>query len=121
MGNLTLVTFIVVILYIWDETDAFIEWGELLHLKFLRYKEYRDAKKSALSGMFKLYPDFLAAKHNNFFVRLVTCPICLGAWLNLIGICVFYHWTGWKNIALNIIITWLMFFGLKRLITKWNA
>lgn len=29
------------------------------------------------------YTDFLLIKKNSFFIRLITCPICLGVWLNV--------------------------------------
>jgi hypothetical protein len=118
--SLTLITFIVVFLYVWNNTDAAVEWTELFRLRFMKYKEYRVAHKD-FPQLYPFYVDYLELKHSNFFTRLICCPICFSVWLNILSICVFYTWTGWKNLALNIIITWIMYFGLKRLITKLNA
>jgi hypothetical protein len=31
-----------------------------------------------------LYISYLATIYNNFFIKLITCPLCLGFWINLI-------------------------------------
>lgn len=104
--NIQIVVFIVMALYIWFDTDAFIEWGELFHLKFLKYKQYNDVKKSALSSMAaKSYSDFLLFHYGKYFlIRLITCPICFSVWVNFVALGVLYsvigvrnagyHWTG---------------------------
>ncbi|MAF23989.1 hypothetical protein CL634_00165 [bacterium] len=82
------------VLLVWLRTEALYEYGKLFGFKKLfKIKEYSDF----LEGPEKLglgletistpslgYLDYLKVEHDNFFVRLITCPICLGTWLNLL-------------------------------------
>jgi hypothetical protein len=34
--------------------------------------------------IYSSYPEYLQAKYNNFFTRLISCPFCLGFWVALI-------------------------------------
>lgn len=67
------------ILLIWFKTDAFVEYCELFGIKNQAYKDKKLAEPFPLS-----YPCYLRMKHNNFFVNLISCPICLGVWLSLL-------------------------------------
>lgn len=69
---------IVTILIIWFNTDAFIEYGKILHLPYIKIKEYFLAKEKDCT---LTYHTYLLYKHNNFFTRLITCPICTTSWL----------------------------------------
>ena len=74
---------VVFILIIWFKTNAFCEYLEYFHFQrhFLINDYYKYRNKSACSVH---YTDFLLLKNNCFLVRLITCPICLGIWLNII-------------------------------------
>lgn len=72
---------IVSILIIWFSTDAFLEYTRLLRLPFFKVKEYTIAKERDCTLS---YHTFLLLNYNNFFTRLITCPICTSAWLSLI-------------------------------------
>ena len=65
------------------ETDVIIEYAKLFRLhKFFKLDDYAEKYKDN----FELeYFDYLRQYHNCFFVRLITCPICLSFWLCLIG------------------------------------
>jgi len=80
----TLTCLISMVMIIWFKTDAFIEYTQLNRtlcklLKIIEYKEYKQQQDITIS-----YQQFLRMKHDNFFVRLVTCPICLDVWLSTI-------------------------------------
>jgi hypothetical protein len=114
---------IVVLLYVWFQTDAVIEWAELLKLKFFKYHEYRAFKLTPLSKMVNNYSEFLAYKYSSsFFIRLITCPICLTVWLNILALSVIHPSIGRiKVFGLNVILCWFLYPALKWAIKKWNA
>jgi hypothetical protein len=71
------------ILFIWFETDGFIEYAKLFRLgkifkidKFEVYKKDMDPRISFL--------DYIRQKHNSFISRLFTCTPCLNFWIVLI-------------------------------------
>src|SRR5512137_632895 len=79
---------IALILLIWFRTDAWLEYTRLFRLNWLSlYKEFDEKYKQDASLTYHL---FLRKDHNCFFVRLVTCPICLAVWLGIIPL-VFTH------------------------------
>lgn len=70
-------------LIIWFKTNAFCEYIQLLGFQnqFLINNYFKDRKK--LSTPLH-YTEYLLLKKNCFFIRLITCPICLGIWLTLL-------------------------------------
>ena len=80
------------IIVVWKETDAFIEYSELLKLDgFLKVKEYKQSLKvwKKLEPPFKDFPSYLAYIYpNSFFIKIITCPICLATWLSLVSVLV---------------------------------
>lgn len=81
--------------YIWLNTDFFIEYVSLLKLNKYNlfysqdYFEYINPKNIALeTDRINLsYLQFIQRTHNNFFVRLISCPLCLSLWMSL-----FFAW-----------------------------
>jgi hypothetical protein len=74
---------IALILLLWFKTEVWLEYTRLLGLNFLSF--YRDYDLKKQSDVTLTYPIYLRRYHNCFFVRLITCPICLAVWL-----CLFY-------------------------------
>jgi len=73
--------FILFLNIVWFETEAFVEYVRLFGFNLFRVKDYRVAKQNN----FELtYHSYLLQKHNNFFTRLITCPICFTTWLSLV-------------------------------------
>ena len=94
LDNLYLAFLISVVLFLWNETDFFIEYCILFGLwdffKVGEYMTYKDVAEEGDMGFGSSsvpvdikYLDYLLIKHNCFFVRLIACPICLGVWMNL--------------------------------------
>lgn len=82
-------SFTTLILYIWLETDAFIEYMAAIDFIFsLLTKERNEMilkyRKSQELSPSLSYPEFLLSENNNFFTRLFSCPICLSVWVSLI-------------------------------------
>lgn len=118
-----LIVNLVVFLYIWFDTDAVSEWASLFHLKFLKYREYDEIKKSSLSAMAgKSYCDFLLFKYgDNFFIRGITCPVCFTVWVNIALLCVFYSKLSVLLIGPNILLSWILYHALRWVLQKLNA
>lgn len=67
---------------IWLRTDAFVEYISLLPTdlqKLVKVDEYNQYIKDTHETT--SYPDFLIIRYNNFFTRLLSCPICISVWL----------------------------------------
>lgn len=66
-------------LVVWFRTEATLEYAKLFRLnKWFKLEDWELAKTPGYS-----YQDFLLEYHNNFFTRLVCCPICVSTWLGL--------------------------------------
>ena len=90
MTEIYIAFLIAIVLLVWLKTDALIEWGCKFGLsKILKEDEFYQFKLEQLLGpvqSFEIsYPTFLKTKHNCFFTRLVSCPMCLSFWLSVIG------------------------------------
>ena len=69
------------ILVLWFRTEAYVEYCRLFHLNFISfYKDYDAQHKNDVSLN---YFGYLRQYHDTFFVRLITCPVCVGTWLSL--------------------------------------
>jgi hypothetical protein len=68
---------VAMILLIWFRTEAFIEYCRVFKLEKF-YKEYDEKKKEDAR---LTYHGYLLQYHNNFFTRLITCPICSSVWV----------------------------------------
>lgn len=69
-------------LFIWFNTEAFIEYGKYMpKIKdLLRIEEFKNYQ---FKGGILNYPTYLQVNYNNFFTRLISCPYCLLFWINL--------------------------------------
>ena len=76
-----LISFVLLILIVWFKTDAFVEYCRFFGIeKHFHINEYLEAKKEDLELTYHLY---LRMNYDSFFVRLITCPICLTIWIYL--------------------------------------
>jgi hypothetical protein len=69
------------ILLIWFKTDAVLEYFSFIPGDPFKLTAYLTAKQSDVTLEYHLY---LLLNHNNFFTRLITCPICLNVWLSIL-------------------------------------
>lgn len=71
------------VLFVWFRTNVFVEYVNLFRLSQFFY--VADFNKLNTDGYNGSYLEFLKEYYyEQFFVRLVSCPICLGFWLSLI-------------------------------------
>tara|TARA_Y100000590_G_scaffold464186_1_gene633030 strand:- start:759 stop:1121 length:363 start_codon:yes stop_codon:yes gene_type:complete len=98
-----------VALLIWFQTNAFVEYARLFGFKrFL--KNYEEDERMGIS-----FPDYLLMTRDCFFFRLISCPICLGAWLSLSTLlvrCSVYTFSG--VFYLSLILYFSLLYIIKR-------
>ena len=79
---LNIVCLISLMLLIMFKTEAWVEYCKLLKLDFIsKYINYEFKKTNDVSLE---YIQYIRQYHDCFFVRLITCPICLSIWLSII-------------------------------------
>lgn len=74
-------------LVVWLKTDAFAEYMILFRLtKLFHMEEYKQLRADGYDGN---YVDFLVEYYKDkFFVRLLSCPVCLSFWLGMAAIAI---------------------------------
>lgn len=84
--EVTEISFLIfLILIVWFNTNAFIEYTYVFNLqKLVKAQEYLDFNIDNQTSLH--YTHFLRLNYDNFLIRLITCPICLGVWLNLFSL-----------------------------------
>ena len=101
---------IATILLAWFNSDFIVEYGKLFGMsKLLKLRDYR-MKKLEHGGPTPTYPQFLRMTYDNFFVKLISCPICLSIWFS-VALCLFYQLYGFIPV---ICIMSLMLYGICR-------
>lgn len=103
---------IVSILVIWFNTDAIIEYGSLNRFlkNILKIDQYQTAKKLDCTIE---YHQFLLMNYNNFFMRLITCPICFTLWLSIFSFLVGFIYL--FEIPMIFIISLILYYLIKKL------
>ena len=109
-------TFItVVLMFIWCETEAFVEYCTTFNLGWtmfglVKYKETKETMPMVD------YHTFLLMEHpDSFFIKLITCPLCLIVWIAPL-VSFFYNGTIFFHIIfMEIFFAWLGYFSLKSL------
>ena len=74
------------LLLVWFKSEAFIEYSKLFRVQnlfFIPLFEKERDKDISLS-----YLEYLSLEHDCFFVRLITCPLCLGFWFSVLTVLV---------------------------------
>lgn len=103
-----------VIVFVLLETDALAEYFTKLRIPLPFLKEYMAYRKTA-TGVIH-YVDYLCLQRDNFFTRLIGCPVCLLFNFNVLlhllifpvyGAIVFY----W--IFPNVLLGWIVYFTLR--------
>ena len=85
------------LLIVWFETNAFVEYARVVGFKL---KGYEMSEQMGLD-----FPAYLALKHDSFYVRLITCPICLCVWLSIAAaIALDYAWVLWNPVFSFLIV-----------------
>lgn len=76
--------FIVTFLIVWFQTDAFVEYCKVFGLKkFLL--GYENTELSFPQHLYSIRNVLCKNKFSLFYIKLITCPVCLSFWLCLIA------------------------------------
>lgn len=95
------------ILVIWFNTEAFVEYSQLFRIPFFKIKEYYIEREKDCTIDYHMY---LKLHHNNFFTRLITCPVCTSFWLSLVGsIILSIHLLNFGIIFISSLLIYLLF------------
>ena len=90
------------LLFFMYDTEAFVEYVKLFRLNKLfeieRYEKYLDTYGEGD------YWDYLAFEKKTFLRKLLSCPFCVGFWMNVI--CFAFH----KESVTLIVSLWLTLF-----------
>lgn len=87
-NSLLIISTVTLLLLFWFKTNFVIVYGQLFGLnKLLKLDLYRDKKNMNVN---LTYSQFLAITFNNFFVRLLSCIVCLSTWFSIILSVIFY-------------------------------
>lgn len=90
MALLFLTSSITLIMLVWLNSDAVVNWGSLFGLsKVLKIEEFHKQRIDMIirgMSMNLTYPNFLKEKYNyNFITQMLSCPLCLSVWLSSIS------------------------------------
>lgn len=72
------------VVFVWLKTNAFIDFlGNILSWKNILYvADYNNQPIVAKNNL--CYPLWLYVNHPCFWTKLISCPLCLSFWLNII-------------------------------------
>jgi len=74
-------SFICIIFY---DTNVIVEYFK--HIRYLnklfKINDYLKYKEMVDDG--QLYIAYIGSVYNNFFIKLISCPLCLGFWVNIL-------------------------------------
>jgi len=104
-------------LIVWFDTDAFFEYIKALRLdeyanKVWQIPEYEECIKEDPDLS---YIEFLNIKHNNFFTRLLSCPLCLGFWIHIF-ICIILN--SFTLFFISLLLGYVVYFKFSKLLNK---
>tara|TARA_Y100000310_G_C20643668_1_gene795371 strand:- start:614 stop:976 length:363 start_codon:yes stop_codon:yes gene_type:complete len=97
---------VVFVLIIWFETDAFEKYVRFFHLGyFAKLSEYDKEDPDKIMD----YLSFIRVKYSSsFVVSLVTCPVCLCVWLCIASSAVFSAFYYFPVVFLSSLIVYLL-------------
>lgn len=80
------ILWVVMCLFIWFNTTAFIEYTNLIRplRDYFKIKEYFDYKNRYAPEI--TYLSFMRQSYNNFFTRLFSCPMCTSFWFSVVAV-----------------------------------
>lgn len=78
----SVICFITLTMFLWFRSDALYEYYKTFHIRGIKcIDEYVEKSRD---GYFSHLVEYLANNHHSFWIKLITCPICLSVWLSAI-------------------------------------
>ena len=121
IDNLYLAFLISIALFLWNHTNFFVEYCKALgFVSFFKVKDFEEYLEEAQTGLSEgdpniNYLNYLLLMHDSFFVRLITCPICLGVWFNIFSL--FVH-ENFQIFSINLWLSLFLYFIIKLVMRK---
>lgn len=119
--NVSLICTISFFLLMWFESDIVQTIGKLSNTrKLLKLPEFEKYKLE--EDIMSNYANFLYNKYPSYFTKLISCPICLCFWSNLLLISSFISYIGYPNeylillLPINYIFSLLLYLIIKKLL-----
>jgi len=81
---------VVFLLFIWFNTDAFIQYSKIIGLS--RLFKINDWEDYRLESPRITYLEYLTLKNRGFFTKLISCKPCLTFWLSIISCLILIHY-----------------------------
>ena len=103
------------ILTLWFNSSAFVEYLNFFNLGYHFYTH--DFEEKQKKNLELNYISYLKIYHDSFYIRLITCPICLSVWLNLLACLIFYNFS---NFFISAWLSLFLFYLLSVLIKKYD-
>jgi hypothetical protein len=114
MHDLLYSFFNVFCLFVWFNTEAFIEYCKYIPFlkKSLKIQDYYEYQRKG--GNLK-YPIYLQVNYNNFFNRMISCIYCLLFWINM-GTLLFIndYIIFFVNYVFSLVIYYIMLIIIKK-------
>ncbi len=80
--------FVSLLLLFWHKTNFFTTYGKIFGLKKILKIDLYEEKK--LLNLDLTYPQFLGITYNGFFIRLLSCIVCISTWLIIVSSFILY-------------------------------
>ena len=107
-----------VLMYIWFETEAFVEYLTTFNLGWQMFglSGYKQESKKIPSLDYHTY--LLMKYPDSFFIKLFTCPVCIIVWVAPLVSLAFHKEISFVGVFQEILFSWVSFFLLKTLVNK---
>jgi len=110
-------TFItVVLMYIWFETEAFVDYCDTFNLGGVMFGLAKYKEKKERMPMVDYHTFLLMDAPGSFFIKLITCPVCLIVWIAPLTSFLYNETMSFPIIFMEILFSWTAFFALKTLV-----
>ena len=112
MEIVNLALLVAIILIVWFQSNAFVEYVKLFRLDWVFWIPLYEQQKE--DDLLLTYTQFIKKNWDNFFTRLITCPLCFSMWvclfISLIANVVFW----WPSM---VIIALVVYYVYKRIVS----
>ena len=101
--------FCVLVLLVWFDSSAFEEYASLFKLDFWFDLSTLESKRNSDPELG--YPDFLVMYHNNYFTRLLSCPLCITIWFHIFS---YFHHRSFEVSVISAFFSILFYNNMKK-------
>lgn len=114
MNEIAVILFLLAFLYVFYETNVVPHYLKLINDKFFKVTNFFDFQLK--SPVWVNYFEFLCVGNKNFWFNLFACQTCLSVWLVVIANLACN--LGWYRIGGEILVTWVGYALLKKVLKK---